>query len=91
MYYITNIYKYTLTKQKIGMETRVIEASCLEDFFRKAVTDEGYVKHDLHFHTRNDGYLYRIKIRERHLTMKEFKNDEFASETTAASNFYPSE
>lgn len=75
MIFLYNIHKYTQAKKKIGTETKVIEASCLEDFHRKAIKDAGLITHDLHFFTLSDdrSYLYRVKIQRQSLTYNELQ------------------
>lgn len=71
MIYQAHIHRYTKNKTKLDTKTIEVEASCLEEFYKKAVIDNGYINHCWHFLTRMDdrSYLYRIKI------VKRYKNE----------------
>lgn len=78
MIFITHIHKYTQTRNKIGTETRVIEASCIEDWYKKSMSDLHLVPHDLHFcrRYRDDNYLYRIKLAKQYKTEMEYNYEQ---------------
>jgi len=62
------IHRYNQNKTKLDTKTIEVEANCLESFWKKAVTDNGYISHSLHYLTRADdrNHLYRIKIQKRY-------------------------
>ena len=74
MIYQANIHQYTQNKVKIGTIPIKVEASCLESFMRKVITENGFIHHSLHFLSREDdrNYLYRIKIVNRYKNEMDF-------------------
>jgi regulation of enolase protein 1 (concanavalin A-like superfamily) len=74
MIFQAHIHRYNQNKTKLDTKTIEVEANCLESFWKKAVIDNGYINHSLHFLTRADdrNYLYRVKIIKRYKTETDF-------------------
>ena len=68
MIFVTHIHRYTVQKKKIETREVHVEADCLESWYRKTVTQCGYMLHDLHFHYHPEveNNLFRFKIVNRY-------------------------